>query len=187
MTRIDDDRLLFYIEHAQQIRQWAALGDEVRDAANEFLTRMLQRFENRDDLPPEPVARGGGVGGNYPHVVLYLDSWRDEEGTPLVRVAISWSKRTVGLDPRTAPYVGVTTNPTTKLGKLRSTQLRSALESHRHARGATATDWWPSRRRVAPQIVDGHIDLSRYEDDLITELRREWEATKTTISGLLDG
>lgn len=187
MTCIDDDRLLFYIEHAQQIRQWAALGDEVRDAANAFLIRVLQRFESRDDLPPEAVAWSGGVEGNFPHVVLYLDNWRDDEDKPLVRVAISWSKKNVGLDARTAPYVGVTTNPTTKQGKMRSAQLRQALEAHRRAQGATATDWWPSRRRLPPRIVDGHIDLTRYEDELITELYREFEASKSTISGLLAG
>ena len=185
MNRIEDDRLLFYIEHARQIREWAALGDEVRDAAHEFLTGVYHRFEYRDDLPADAIARSSGIDTDFPHLTLHLATWQDEAGKPLARVGLSWHKRAVGLDPRSAPYVGVTTNPTTKPGKDRSDRLRAALGSHRASSRDKATNWWPTRRRIPPEITDGSIDLQRYETELIAALYQEWEATKAIVTNAL--
>ena len=186
MNRIEDDRLLFYIEHARQIREWAALGDEVRDAAHEFLTGVHHRFEQRDDLPVDAIAGSRGLDSYFPDISLHLAAWQDETGQPLARVALSWDKRTVGLDPRTAPYLGVTTNPTTKQGKDRSDRLRGALESHRASSGAKATNWWPTHRRIAPHITDGSIDLQRYKAELTAALYQEWESTKAIVTNALN-
>ena len=185
MNRIEDDRLLFYIEHARQIREWAALGDEVRDATHEFLTGVYHRLENRHDLPADAIARSSGIDANYPHATLHLAAWQDETGEPLARVALSWDKRTVGLDPGSAPYIGVTTIPNTKQGKERSDRLRAALEAHRASCGGTATNWWPTKRRIAPHITDGSVDLQRYETELIAALVEEWEATKAVVTNAL--
>ena len=186
MNRIEDDRLLFYIEHARQIREWAALGDEVRDAAHEFLTGVYHRFEDRDDLPADAVTGSKGIDGNFPEISLHLDAWQDETGKPLTRVALSWTKRTVGLDPRSAPYLGVTTDPTTSEGKGRSDRLRAALETHRASVAAKAVNWWPAQRRIPPDITDGSIDLQRYETELIAALVQEWRATKAIVTNVLN-
>lgn len=187
MNRLDDDRLLFFIEHADRIRTWAALGREVAELTDRLLDEVHVGFESRSDLPDVAVARASSENKRFPHLALHREAWQDDAGEPLVRVAVSWDRRNLGLDPAVAPYVGVTTNPMTAAGSELSRRLRVALTEHRAAMDARATDWWPTKRAVPARIVDGSIDLDRYEATLIEELRREWSATERLVGSVLSG
>lgn len=183
MTQLDDPRLVFFVEHATQIREWAALEAEVNLATNEFLDGFLATWPS---FEPPTGSVAGTKTGQYAHAYLANAAWFSAD-QPLVQVALSWDRRQVGLDQETCPYVGVTTNPTTPDGKARSDALRLALDDHRRRTGAESTRWWPSSRRVPVTTVEPEIDLDQYALRLVDALLEEWASTSAAVHEVIMG
>lgn len=183
MERIEDERLLFFIEHAAQIRQWAALEGEVRDLVDRHLDGMLQRWLGDDPLIDGVLHTQAG-GGQWPRYDLYRPSWV-RDGALLATVSLEWNRRGVGLDPDTTPHVGSRVHGQSDETGQRRQQLQNALAAHREATGGDSSKHWTAVRRVAPDLEDPG-DLHRFEARLAEELTAEWYATAPHIDRLLE-
>ena len=182
MERIEDERLLFFIEHAAQIRQWAALDGEVRDLADRFLTDMVQRWLEDEPLIDGALHKRSG-GGQWPRYDLYRPSWvRDQ--IPLVTVSLEWHSRRVGLDPDSTPVIGSRVGSRADETGERREQLQRALAAHREATGGDSSKHWTAARRVPADLEDPG-NLHRFETRLVEELTAEWQATAPHIDRLL--
>lgn len=182
MERIEDERLLFFIEHAAQIRQWAALESEVRDLVDRFLTDMVKRWLKRDPVIQGALHASAG-GEQWPRYDLYRPVWL-HDGKPMVSVSLEWHSRRVGLDPDVMPTVGARVRSNTKGGPERRQDLQAALAAHRKTTGGDSNKYWAAFRRVTPAPDDpGNLDA--FETRLCDALEEEWHATIAPIDLLL--
>ena len=183
MERIEDERLLFFIEHAAQIRQWAALEGEVRDLVDRYLDGMVQRWLGDDPLIDGVLHTRGG-GSHWPRYDLYQPSWV-LDGVPLATVSLEWHSRSVGLDPDTTPVVGSRVHGDDDETGERRQRLQNALAAHREVTGGDSNKHWTAFRRATADAEDPG-NLHRFEARLAEELTAEWHATATHIDRLLD-
>lgn len=183
MERIDDERLLFFIEHADQIRQWAALEEEVRTLTDGFLNGMARRWVEQEPDVDNAVLALLEPDGSWPGVELYRPEWA-HRGRPLAAVCLQWHTRRVGLDPETAPYLGVRIAPDAEGASDRRQRLRDSLADHRTATGGDSNRHWPVVYRVAPDPHDPG-DLVAFEAKLWSAFQQEWLSTADRIDQVL--
>ena len=182
MERIEDERLLFFIEHADQIRQWAALEDELQALTDRFLRDMATRWgEQQPDLDNAVLAVS--LDGSWPGVQLHRPEWAHQE-RPLAAVCLEWHTKRVGLDPDTAPHIGVRVTLEADGATDLRQRLREALTEHRREVGGDSNRHWPVLRRVAPDSDDPG-DLASFEAKLWNALEQEWLNTATQIDQVL--
>lgn len=182
MEHIEDERLLFFIEHASQIRQWAALEGEVHAATDRYLRGMALRWEQQASAI-DGALHTASLNDNWPRYDFYKPAWvRDSE--PIVAVALEWNGKRVGLDPDVAPSVGVRLDVSAAgVADLRQ-PLLEALAAHRKATGGRSSKYWLALRRVPPD-PDRPGDLDAYEGRLLAALREEWHATTPQLDQVL--
>jgi hypothetical protein len=183
MNLIDDERLLFFLEHATQIREWAALEDEVRALTNAYLDQMLTTWTEQGGLPADAIPSLASA--RWKRLALHHPAWADDAGNARVHVAIEWHPQEVGLDQQTSPYVGVRTDLDLADGSVLSKQLRAALQAHREMNAATSSRWWPCYRRIVPKHTDGPLDLHQYGQMLVGALAAEWQAARDLVTAVL--
>ncbi len=182
MERIEDERLLFFIEHAAQIRQWAALEGEVHDLTDRFLRGMVTRWEQQG--PAIDGARHDvSLNDTWPRYDLYKPTWVQDD-KPVVAVTLEWNGKRVGLDADAAPAVGVRIDAGADAAADLRQPLLNALATHRRATGGESGKFWLALRRVPP-APDRPGDLAAFEVRLLAELREEWHATATHIDQAL--
>lgn len=182
MSHVDDARLLFFIEHAQQIREWARLEPEVTALADRFLTETARRWSSSEEHPSDAIPEVASE-GRWKKFGLRESDWETEDGDPLVGVFVGWDSRDVGLDAGAAAYVGVRAWSNEGRGGLVD-ELRGALADHRHGTQSDSSRHWPTFRRVPPESTSD--DLAAYADQLRSALLSEWEATSGTIRRVLE-
>jgi hypothetical protein len=134
-TALDDARLRFFLEHQEQIREWAALAGEVQEKVEGLLREL------RVDLVDEPrVAELGiriatNVSGEYPTgPALYRPAWASGlDETPDVAIAMGWDGRVdpAGVWPKTSrPYVGVLASHHSDRGRAIEASIRNVALGH---------------------------------------------------------
>ena len=174
-----DDRLRFFLEHQQQILEWAALAAPVQEAVDGLLREL------RVDLTDDPrvgqldIRVGTHVSGETATgPVLYRPAWCiDAADVPDVGIAIGWDGRVdpAGLSPRTTmPYVGVVTAHQTNPGRSIETRLRATSV----ARLAEAPKFrvgshWVVFRPLMPNR-DWWRDIPAWRKGLVDELFGTW-------------
>jgi hypothetical protein len=197
---LDDPRLRFFLEHREQIREWAAMADEVAEAVADILR----------GLAPDVVARVGDrhdvlvserIAGENPYgTVLHRQAWT--AGTPplpFVGVSLAWDGKRVdpvgGWPGAQLPYVGVSTSHFTSEGKQIEQTLRGWVkqrfqEPYGYLKGSywvayrpirAPADWWQDvpawRERVIDQLMLAWDECSPVVDEALTETRGRPGAT----------
>lgn len=109
MNRIKDERIKFYFQHEERIREWANLETEV----NEFVDGFYRSL--KDDL--DAALRSGGIaddgvesfrsGGNRPGLCLRRRTW--PSGDDGVYLKLEWYRK-AGFPPNGELDCGVVTN-----------------------------------------------------------------------------
>ena len=174
-----DDRLRFFLEHQEQIQEWASLAEEVQDEAANLLVELnstLVKDPRVEQLGISIAARVSGERSTGP--VLHLPTWCIEaEGVPDVGVAMGWDRRVdpAGVWPRTAlPYVGVLCSHMTNPGKaidarLRATTPGSAGVEPKFQKGS----YWVVYRATRPN-KEWWRDIPKWQQGLVDELFMTW-------------
>lgn len=180
-TPLDDPQLQFFLEHQEQIFEWAELAPKVHEAVGEAL-----RTIGLDVSVDQRVTALGNTISDRVHgesttgPVLFRESWRiSNDVDPDVGIALGWDGRVdpAGIWPRaTPPYTGILTSHHSEEGRAIESSLRQLSTSdlgggsgspHPRVRGGSywivyrpirsETDWWRDvagwRRQLVDQLV----------------------------------
>jgi hypothetical protein len=130
-TPLDDPRLQFFLEHEEQIRDWASLALEVFDAVESTLRELALELQADPRIIEERLRVGEQVNGEaFRAPVLYRDTWcLMTPDLPDVGIGLGWDGRSVdpaGIwRPSSLPYVGLRTSHQTDAGRACEEKLRA--------------------------------------------------------------
>src|SRR4051794_17817857 len=113
-SSLDDPRLLFFLEHEEQLRDWAALSTEVFEAVEATLQQLGLELGAHPRVAADGIRVSDRVNGETFHApLLYRDEWcRSTPALPDVAIGLGWDTK---VDPRgiwrgaSRPYAGVRT------------------------------------------------------------------------------
>lgn len=179
MNRIDDEPILFYLEHQDRIREWAALEAEVREFADRFYRSLKTDLETAlksGRVKDDDVELFFQEEGTWPGIALRRQSWPKADGDPDVR--LQWNRRSVRFATDGDLSVGVRA-----LGH-REVLTREAWPNYPEK----PSSWWPVwvtidgpsgrfwegdglkeyRRRVVDTVLKAWNDLSPLVDEAVS-------------------
>ena len=150
MNRIEDERVRFFLEHEERIREWAALEDEV----SKFVHRFYRSLEGDLDaaLRSGRIAEDGvrlfRVGGRWPGLGLRRQGWPKGKADPDVR--LEWFRKSALFPPRGSLYCGVRTN----VERYRSPFTKEARPAYPgSARGGRPIGTWILRKAGTGRVT----------------------------------
>jgi hypothetical protein len=189
-TPLEDPRLRFFLEHREQIREWAAIADEVADAVADVLR----------GLSPDIVARVSGdedlrvgerlAGEPQQNTVLYRPTWVAAPlHEPFVGVALGWDGKKVdptgGWPGTQLPYVGISTSHFADEGKRADAALRAWFRQPGISLpGYLNGSYWIAYRPIqAP--TDWWKDVAAWREWVIDQLLAAWGECAPAIGAAL--
>lgn len=170
MNRIKSERIKFYLEHEEQIQEWANIKKEANELADKFY-RSLQEslrgvLETRRMNDVESFVEDDEGAKDWPTIGLRRRGWLEEDNAPDVR--LQWHKRNTGFGSGEGPYCGVRANQE-EYGRF----FESCKESY-----PKKGSMWRYReidvRDGRPERYWEADSLSEYRQFLIDELLRAW-------------
>lgn len=185
MNHIDDPRIEFYLQHQEVIEEWTGLRRDVRHAANDFFSSLV------DDLEEVAAEMEGGVDvvfedPSYPYVGLCRSSWQGEEKAR-VAVVFEWQRSSTTFTDGWR-MLGVRVAMGEEGGKDLTAEVRHALEPIRKAAGFPNSNnsYWPAwRHAAAAQGDDYWKDLTPYREALVDEIKECWDAFERAIDEIV--
>lgn len=105
MNCIDDERIKFYLEYEDRIKEWAAIGKDVPEFAHRFYLSLQadvddeirkKNWEARSCVRPEDCKYS-----KWPYVGLRRTTWphSDADGEFSPKIVIEWLKSSTGFSP----------------------------------------------------------------------------------------
>jgi hypothetical protein len=192
VNRIDDERLLFYLERKEHIDRWAEIRKDEATAVDQLCTALEPDVASLASelgcLPFSDVIGGTSMVG------LHRDWWQVGDERPAALVAVAWfnsrssaSKRASFTDPGLAPWVGVRTRRSglyeESTAVLTPLLARASVPTFTDSDGPR--DTWPVYA-WAPKHPDiGWSDLNGYRRHLLDLLAKAWEVFSATIDETL--
>ena len=185
---LDDPRLQFYLRNRDQIREWAALEQEVREATRSLL------FDLRRDLVPLAESLGDdvviaveGADSSYPRLTMRRSSWPAIGSQSIVAVALEWMPK-VDLAGSETPWVGVRVQISDPQGKALDVPLRAAFAaSEMSARGFALKGyaWWPVIRRLKRNSDWWKDGAGAWRQSAIDEYAETWRLASPVIDAVV--
>ena len=170
MKRIEDPRIRFYLEHEEQIREWAGIEREAHELADRFY-RSLQEslrceLERLGMECVESFVEDDGGAKDWPTIGLRRRGWPEEDDAPDIR--LQWHRRNTGFGSSQGPYCGVRANQE-EYGQFFESRKESypKKSSMWRYRDIDTRDGRPERYWEADKLCD-------YRQFLIDELLRAW-------------
>ena len=181
-ARLRDKRIEFYLEHRDDIREWAAIEKDVARAVRSLLSESQADLEVRLRELDSAATTTRLDNGKYERIMLRRSSWPVELG-----VTLEWEK-TVDPFGGSLPKIGVffvTKAP----GESR---LREAvLERCRQTGGLAALGYkigpesvWPAMRRVE-KSRDWWRDPDQWVGDITSDVIALWEKAAPAVEAAL--
>lgn len=187
-----DARLVFYLEHQDEIERWAALRRDIRPIAHSFFGGLVAPLRERlGELPGSPVLNDFvAANAAYPSFTLSRSSWwQSGEARPLAGVSFEWPA--TDLDFRSA-YFGVWVNrASTETGVVAAfyERVRPLWEQDPPAPGRSQpTPWYPFRVFTEPtgRYWENQGQFASVLLDRVCELwKATWEVIDEAITPLL--
>lgn len=184
MNAIDDDRLRFFLQHQEQIDEWAALRGEASAVLDQWLRAQVEIFEGvAADLSASLIRPRANE--KWPAFYLHRQAWRSGPGQARVAIGIQWESKKVLFNGPAAPYVGVSW-PGRHEGPDNYGRFRELTETSRKERQDKATPGWAAYRHLA---ADGAYweNLDPYAEMVERELRVAWTTYESAIEEALAG
>lgn len=167
MNRIEDERVKFFLEHQERIREWASLEDEVSKFVHLFyrslkgdLDEALRSGRIEDDV------RSFRVGGRWPGLGLRRQGWPKGKSDPDVR--LEWFRKSVLFPPHRSLMCGVRTN----VERYRSSFTKEARPAY-----PQSSRWWPAYRYLDPpkdRFWEGD-NLKEYRNYIVETILTIWK------------
>lgn len=109
MNRIKNERVKFYLEHEEQIEEWASIKKEAHELADKFYRSLLESLrcalKARRMKDVKSFIEDDGGDKKWPTIGLRRDSWSHDDEAPDVR--LQWHQRDTGFGSGSGPYCGV--------------------------------------------------------------------------------
>lgn len=172
MNAIKDDRLRFYLQHQEQIDEWAALRGEASATLDQWLRAQAETLEGLAADLNASLSRPR-ANEKWPAFYLHQRSWRSVPGQPRVTIGIQWESKKVLLTGPTTPYVGVCW-PERKEKPESYRHFRELTETIRKERKDRATQGWAAFRHLSAEGAYWE-DLGPYGELVERELRAAWQ------------
>jgi|tagenome__1003787_1003787.scaffolds.fasta_scaffold20810452_2 hypothetical protein len=195
-SSLDDPRLLFFLEHEEQLRDWAALSTEVFEAVEATLQQLGLELGAHPRVAADGIRVSDRVNGETFHApLLYRDEWcRSTPALPDVAIGLGWDTK---VDPRgiwrgaSRPYAGVRTAHQDTAGPAIEAALRARYKADQsilapngvaYKKGSywvvyrpleSAEDWWSDLRAWRNAMVNAVIDTWDHWGSHIDDLVRE--------------
>ena len=168
MKRIEDERVKFYLEHQERIREWAALEGEASKFVHLFYRSLRGDLDAalRSGRIAEDDVRSFRVGGNWPGLGLHREGWPKGEADPDVR--LEWVRKSALFPPHGPLYCGVRTNVE-----------RYRLPFTKETRPAypRSNRWWPASQDLDPpkgRFWEGD-NLKEYRTYIVETILTAWK------------
>ena len=168
MNRIEDERIKFYLQHEERIREWANLESEVIEFADRFYRSLkgdidaaIRSVEIADD-GVDSFLHGAPYGG----LSLRRQGWPERSEDPDVR--LEWYTKRPCFSPNGHLICGVRT----KVEEYRLPFTKEARPAYPHQ-----NSWWPAYNNVEPP-ADGFWEgdnLKEYRKYLVETILKAWE------------
>ena len=101
MDRIDDERVVFYLRHREEIDAWAALRKEASRALDAFLTESVPDLEQLAPQLGGDVISRSVLTDKTPRVRLLRKSWRvGQQVRAGVTARLAWNSGSLGRGSR---------------------------------------------------------------------------------------
>ncbi len=170
MNRIEDERIKFYLQHEERIREWASLETEVIKLADRFYRSL------KGDL--DAAVRSGKIGGDgvdsfldetwphWPGLVLRRQDWPQGDEGPHVR--LQWHTKTSCFPPHGELICGVMSS---------SKKHRQPFTKEARPAYPLQNSWWPAYKNVEPP-EDGFWEgdnLKEYRNHLVATILKAWK------------
>ena len=183
---LDDERVQFYLRHAEQIEQWASLRSAAASAVDGWLADLVPHIEELARELGSDVRVGVNVGDDvgYPLYRLTHSAWGfDGQDDPPASIALEWVRARTTISGASKPYVGLRAPKTHDIGaRLRASE---AVAQARRGRRDTSNAWWVGYSFVSPE-GDFASDRDGYRDRLLGALRAAWEAYAPGVSAAVE-
>lgn len=183
MNRFDEDRVVFFLKHEEQIRAWAALEAEAIPLVNAFLHSLREDLEHLCHALGDDLRLHTDSGfPDWPMLALCRDSWRDAGDRPRVCIGLMWNAKRPSLAHGQRVFGGVRVSE----GLAGALELRKRIaeagSALRKARGYSSGNQWPASRSAPAAQGAYWLDLSAYRNVLLAEIETAW----TLFSGIVD-
>ncbi|MCC7137668.1 MAG: hypothetical protein IT460_04490 [Planctomycetes bacterium] len=183
---LDDERVRFYLRHAEQIEAWAALRVDVAEAVHAWLARLAEPLEGIASEAGPDVRTFARTDDDttYPKLFLRREHWPMKDGSPTVAIGLEWQRTKTTFRGGSLPYVGVRASKGEPVGAaLRASEAFSQL---RRARRDKSSDWWAAWAEVpCPDGFPDARDAAR--DALVSAIRSAWQAYAPLVDAALRG
>jgi hypothetical protein len=179
MKRIEDARVVFFLEHEKLIREWAGLEKECKTVAQEVLIgcqvdldTLARRLGGNATAWSNVVASATPLEGL---ILLHRPTWLHDGGIR-AGIGLGWLRGATFAGP-SRPYTGAYVDISTDAGKSLHGEIKSRLRLNGALQGtryAPGTQWAAWRYEDAPEGAYWD-DLQRYREPLVQAVSKAWD------------
>lgn len=187
MKRIDDPRLVFYLQHQQLIDEWASVKKDIKTEAHSFNLGLGPDLEKRtSDLGSDVLVEV--FDSSWSRVALYRDTWPVDGRHPIISICFEWRKSSCAFtdDPKAVGVsraLGVWTDSSHHQSPALRTATADLIRDLRSDAGfPRSSTVWPAYQDVpSPAEPRYWEDLQPYADMLVGQLVAAWGAFAESI------
>lgn len=169
-------KLVFYLEHKEEINEWLGLRKLEPAAADRFFKSLHEPLAARaGTLAGSPhVSPGTGKWGQF---VLYRDTWkRLGSDKPLAGIGLCWQIEKRGTRFARGLH-GVWVNRDEVGFEVLREGVVAALAPASLVAEWGGTEWWPVLKRIGPSNPKFWADLDGFADEIVDAVAEVWNAT----------
>ncbi len=170
MNQIENERIRFFLQHEERIREWADLETEVIELADRFYRSL------KGDI--DAAIRSGEIADDgvdsfldetwpqWPGLGLRRQDWPQGVEDPAVR--LQWQAKKTSFPPHGPLICGVVTN----VKEYRMPFTKEARPAYPHQ-----NSWWPAYKNVEPpagKFWEGD-NLKEYRNRLVKSILKAWQ------------
>lgn len=194
MNRIDDERIKFYLEHEDRIKEWAAIKKEVAEFAHRFYVSLRadvdEAIRENPDWKAESIEEFADENSKWPLVGLRRTTWPYGAGEFSPKIVIEWNRPGTGFSGWLVcgAYVGDHVEEPKRFDLCvdsdgRRKVVPSAPVLKEYPKGPTPC-WfrWRSLQSPHPGFWEGDDGLVKYRKQLLDKLLQAW----TDLAPLMD-
>ncbi len=190
MKKLDDDRIIFYLRHHEDIRSWAAIENELPQLFHKFMRSMKDGVDNLASRLGQDVKVYSQFENKYSNIFLYREKWglykqnEEEKEWPRVAIGLEWRKDKINLVTEN-PYVGLWVEKSDSYGETLQERLKQKCQdvikrNEKENSKYHSEAYWPCWQYVLPNR-DFWDDLMPYREKLLKRVESIWNLFENTV------
>ena len=179
-----DPRIRFYLQHEQQILEWARMANEVIREANSFFSSLADSYQEIILALGIDAVTYTSLDEPYPKLFIIGQEWNESNEHPSLAFGIEWNKNNA--DFRKA-YMGIWVNLETPRGRDLSNKIGESVKQTFGTRRYGISSWWPAQRSIQPSRQDYWDYLAELRQEIISSIQERWKDLNPIIERVLEG